>query len=249
VKKVNKNKILIVDDNMGICESMSDILEDQGYEVSTFNNGSEAIDKIKQTLFNVAMIDIKLPDMSGTQILKECKKSYPDMVCIIMTGHASVENAVNALKEGADEFFTKPLAMEEALHRIEDALGKQQLKRNLKESEETFRNIFQNAQVGLYRTRIEDGKVIESNEQLAKMFDYKNRKEFISECIVSNNYVELGRRGKMLKEIKTTGRVENFETRFYRKDGSIFWGRFSARIFPKKGWQIFLHYRLSLGCR
>ena len=233
---MNKNKILIVDDNMGICESMSDIFEDQGYEVSTSNNGSEAIDKIKQTFFNVAMIDIRLPDMSGTQILKECKKSYPDMVCIIMTGHASVENAVNALKEGADEFFTKPLVMEKILHRIEDSLGKQQLKRNLKESEKTFRNIFQNAQIGLYRTRIEDGKVIESNEQLAKMFDYKNRKEFISECIVSNNYVELGRRGKMLKEIKTTGRVENFETRFYRKDGSIFWGRFSARIFPKKGW-------------
>jgi len=233
---VNKNKILIVDDNMGICESMSDILEDQGYEVSTSNNGSEAIDKIKQTLFNVAMIDIKLPDMSGTQILKECKKSYPDMVCIIMTGHASVDNAINVLKEGADEFFTKPLVMEEVLHRIEDALGKQQLKRDLKESEETFRNIFQNAQVGLYRTKIENGKVIESNEQLAKMFGYNNRKEFISKGIVSNNYVELGAREKMLKEIKTIGRVENFETRFYRKDGSIFWGRFSARIFPKKGW-------------
>ncbi|MDA3813939.1 MAG: PAS domain S-box protein, partial [Candidatus Cloacimonetes bacterium] len=233
---MNKNKILIVDDNMGICESMSDILEDQGYEVSTSNNGSEAIDKIKQTLFNVAMIDINLPDMPGIQILKECKKSYPDMVCIIMTGHASAENAINALKEGADEFFTKPLAMEDVFHRIKDALGKQQLKRDLKESEETFRNIFQNAQVGLYRTRIEDGKVIESNEPLAKMFGYKNQKEFISECIVSNNYVESGTREKMLKKIKTAGRIENFETQFYSKNGSTFWGRFSARVYPKKGW-------------
>ena len=233
---MNKNKILIVDDNMGICESMSDILEDQGYEVSTSNNGSEAIDKIKQTLFNVAMIDIKLPDISGTQVLKECKKSYPDMVCIIITGHASADNAINALKEGANEFFTKPLDMEKVLHRIEDALGKQQLKRDLKESEETFRNIFQNAQVGLYRTRIEDGKVIESNEQLAKMFGYKNRKEFISECIVSQNYVEPGTREKMLKEIKIKGRIKNFEAQFYRKDGSIFWAKYSARIFPKKGW-------------
>ncbi|MEA3558297.1 MAG: PAS domain-containing protein, partial [Candidatus Thermoplasmatota archaeon] len=103
-------------------------------------------------------------------------------------------------------------------------------------AEETYRNLFQNAQVGLFRTRIEDGKMLESNEQLSKMFGCDDREEFIDEYFTSENYVDPGTREKMVKEIKTTGKVNNFEVRFYRKDGSIFWARYSARINPDKGW-------------
>ena len=106
----------------------------------------------------------------------------------------------------------------------------------LQASKETYRNIFQNAQVGLYRTRITDGKILESNTQLASMFGYQDRKEFISEYITSESYVDPGTREAMLKELEEKGSVQHFEARFYRKDGSIFWARFSARIFPEKGW-------------
>ncbi|MFH1052073.1 MAG: PAS domain S-box protein [bacterium] len=106
----------------------------------------------------------------------------------------------------------------------------------LKESEETYRNIFQNSQVGLYRTRIEDGKILESNEQLALMFGYENREEFIAEYITSENYVDSGTRERMIKEISENGEITNFEARFYRKDKSIFWAMYSAQIFPEKGW-------------
>jgi len=96
-----KTSVLIVDDDLGICESLSDIFQEKGYLVSIAGKGSEAIDKLKQTEINVALIDIKLPDISGTELLKKIKEINPEIICMIITGHASVENAVNALELGA----------------------------------------------------------------------------------------------------------------------------------------------------
>ncbi|MDZ7723679.1 MAG: PAS domain S-box protein [candidate division KSB1 bacterium] len=105
-----------------------------------------------------------------------------------------------------------------------------------KESKETYRNLFQNAQVGLFRTRISDGKILESNKQLAVMFGYDDLDNFIAEYKTSDNYVDKGAREKMIEMIKENGFIQNFEARFYRKDKSIFWANYSARIFPDKGW-------------
>ncbi|PIP35013.1 MAG: hypothetical protein COX20_13810, partial [Desulfobacterales bacterium CG23_combo_of_CG06-09_8_20_14_all_52_9] len=106
----------------------------------------------------------------------------------------------------------------------------------IKESEETYRNLFQNAQVGLFRTRISDGKILESNDQLAKMFGFDSREEFVAEYKTSGNYVDAGTREKMVDEIKNIGSIQNFEARFYRKDHSIFWAKYSGKIFEDKGW-------------
>jgi len=111
-----------------------------------------------------------------------------------------------------------------------------ELLQRIKESEETYRNLFQNAQVGLFRTRISDGKIVESNEQLVKMFGYTDKDEFIEEYYTSQNYVDAGTRERMLEKIIENGSIQNFEARFYRKDKSIFWARYSARVYPKKGW-------------
>ncbi|HPJ12097.1 MAG TPA: PAS domain S-box protein [Caldisericia bacterium] len=119
---------------------------------------------------------------------------------------------------------------------IQKAEDLEKLLQRIQESEKTYRNLFQNAQVGLFRTRIHDGKILESNEQLAKMFGYDDREKFLSEYITSENYVDEGTREKMLEIIKEKGFIKNFEARFYRKDKSIFWARYSARIYTDKGW-------------
>ena len=117
-----------------------------------------------------------------------------------------------------------------------DITERKRAEEKIKESEETYRNLFQNAQVGLFRTRISDGKILESNEQLAKMFGYDSREEFVAEYKTSGNYVDPETREKMLHEIKNNGFVQNFQARFYRKDGSVFWVSYSAKIYSDKGW-------------
>ncbi len=118
----------------------------------------------------------------------------------------------------------------------QDITDRKQAEESLRQSEETYRNLFQNAQVGLFRTRITDGKMLESNEQLARMFGYDSREEFIAEYVTSQNYVDPGTRERMLEMIRRDGFVQNFEARFYRKDRSVFWARYSARIYPEQGW-------------
>lgn len=103
-------------------------------------------------------------------------------------------------------------------------------------SEKTYRNLFQNAQVGLFRTRITDGKILEGNDQIATMFGYCSREEFIREYTTSGNYVDQGTRERMLEQIEKEGFVENFEARFFRKDRTILYASYSARIFTEKGW-------------
>lgn len=117
-----------------------------------------------------------------------------------------------------------------------DITERKQSEAKIRESEETYRNLFQNAQVGLFRTRISDGQILESNDQLAKMFGFDSREEFIAVYKTSDNYVDSGTREKMLEEISRNGYIQNFEARFYRKDRSILWTSYSARIYPGKGW-------------
>ncbi len=124
----------------------------------------------------------------------------------------------------------------QAVVTFEDITLRKKAEEKLFESKETYRNIFHNAQVGLFRTRIADGKILESNDQLARMFGFDSRNEFIAECIVATMYVDQGTRERMIKEINKKGSIQNFLVRFYRKDKSVFWVSYSAKIFPEKGW-------------
>ncbi|MEE8168619.1 MAG: response regulator, partial [Candidatus Hydrothermarchaeales archaeon] len=128
-----ETKLLIIDDDQGTRETLLDILSEKGYNVATASTGREAIDKAKKTTFNAALIDIKLLDMDGAELLRKFKKGYPEMVCIIITGHATIKNAIDALKDGANGYFIKPLVIEEVIHRLEEALDKQRLERERKQ--------------------------------------------------------------------------------------------------------------------
>ena len=121
----NKSSILIVEDDANIRETLSTILQQKGYSTDTAKNGQEAIEKSKTKYFNLALLDIKLPDMEGTKLLTLMHEDLPKMVKIMVTGYPSLENAVEALNLGADAYVLKPVKPEKLLALIEEKLKKQ----------------------------------------------------------------------------------------------------------------------------
>jgi DNA-binding NtrC family response regulator len=117
--------VLVVDDDAGIRKTLSKILEKEGYLVETEENGQEAIKASNKRFFNVALIDIRLPDMEGTRLLERLKEHEPKMVKIIITGYASLQNAIEAVNKGADGYVLKPFDATELLAMIEKHLEKQ----------------------------------------------------------------------------------------------------------------------------
>ena len=109
------NSILIVDDDPGVTKMLSSVLSAEGYLVEAVENGKKAIKACEKSVFDVALIDIMLPDMKGTELLNRLKKQQPKMVRIIITGHPSLESAMKAVNEKADGYLLKPFEVTELL--------------------------------------------------------------------------------------------------------------------------------------
>jgi DNA-binding NtrC family response regulator len=118
-------KILVIDDDEGIRRVLFTILKDKGYDVDTAKDGEEAIEKTRNNFYNLALIDIRLPDMEGTELLKRLKDSTPKMVKIILTGYPALENAIDAVNRGADGYLIKPVNVSALAEKIEEHLKKQ----------------------------------------------------------------------------------------------------------------------------
>jgi signal transduction histidine kinase/DNA-binding response OmpR family regulator len=131
--------LLIVDDDESTRRSLALIFSKKGYETETAETGQEALEKARERFFNVALLDIKLPDMEGVELLAPLKEMHPDMVLIIVTAYASLRTAVQALNSGASAYITKPLNMDDALAKVRDVCEKQSL---VKEN----RRLYQEAQ-------------------------------------------------------------------------------------------------------
>jgi two-component system response regulator AtoC len=126
-------RILVVDDDESIRKVLSAVLEENGYSVDTAASGSEAVEKSEANFYNLALIDIRLPDMEGTALLKAMKDTVPAMVKIIVTGYPSLANAMEAVNRGADAYILKPLVMENVLRTIREHLKRQREARSYSE--------------------------------------------------------------------------------------------------------------------
>jgi len=132
-----KASILIVEDDTNIRETLNTILQQKGYNTDTAKNGQEAIQKSKAKFFNLALLDIKLPDMEGTKLLTTMHGSLPKMMKIMITGYPSLENAMEALNQGADAYIIKPVKPEKLLELIEEKLEKQRKAEKMTEGKVT----------------------------------------------------------------------------------------------------------------
>ena len=128
---VKNESILVIDDDTFILDGLAMALEVEGYCVNTAENGKEAIEKSYANFYNVAIIDWRLPDIEGTKLLRKLKETKPKMVKILLTGYPSMDNAIDALNEGADAFFLKPVNIELLTKRVSKLLKEQEEMRAL----------------------------------------------------------------------------------------------------------------------
>jgi len=118
--------MLVVDDDKAILRGLVSILQSKGYEADTAESGKEAISRSKAKTYNLALLDIKLPDMEGTELLVDLGKVNPSMMKIVVTGYASLDNAVDSVNFGADAFLMKPVSPEKLLETVAEKLKEQE---------------------------------------------------------------------------------------------------------------------------
>jgi len=124
-------RILVVDDDENIRNTVKAILEDEGYIVDLAATGREAIKRTEETAYNVALLDIRLPDMEGVELLKLMKDAVPRTRKIMVTGYPSMQNAITALNKNADVYLIKPVDIEKLLNTVKEQL-------QLQENEKAF---------------------------------------------------------------------------------------------------------------
>ena len=120
-------KILIVDDEPRMCESLRLLLGKQGYDIQTATSGNEALGLISHESFDLALLDLVMPDMDGHQLMDQINANFPDTIVIVITGHASLDSAVWALRRGAYDYLRKPFEYEELIKRVQNAINQKQL--------------------------------------------------------------------------------------------------------------------------
>ena len=118
-----KSKILLVDDEISILQSLKGALEDEGYSITLAASGDEALGEIQRDLPDLVLLDIWMPGVDGLAVLAEVKKNLPRLPVIIISGHGTIETAVKATRMGAFDFIEKPLSLEHVLVSIQNALA------------------------------------------------------------------------------------------------------------------------------
>jgi two-component system response regulator HydG len=114
--------ILVVDDDKSILRTFTRILQKSGYKIETAETGKEAIEKADNGQYDLALVDIRLPDMDGTDLLAKLKNQLQNTIKIMITGFPSLETGVKALDEGADAYLVKPVKPQELLVLLEEKL-------------------------------------------------------------------------------------------------------------------------------
>lgn len=118
------NRILLVDDEINICKSCQRVFDQEGYVTEFALSGKEALEKAFRETFDLIITDLKMPDISGIEVIREIKQKQPDVPVIMITGYPSVPTAVEAIKLGADDYIPKPLKPDEILRAVDKAMEK-----------------------------------------------------------------------------------------------------------------------------
>ena len=165
-----KIRILVVDDEQPIRDGCTRVLSSRGYDVLTAENGKEALELLSGENISIILLDLKMPVMSGEEVLAFAGEKYPDIPIIIITGHGTVDTAVECMKKGAYDFVTKPFQIEEFLATVKRAAEKRLLEQKARTlQDENIQNLYD---LNLEKSRIKtiinhmDNGVIVTNRNM-----------------------------------------------------------------------------------
>ena len=123
-EKAKRKRILLVDDNANVLAVLSDFLKSNGYTVREARDAQGAIEVVKEELPDLALIDLRMPEMNGINLMLSLRKTKPRLPVIIYSGYPSMNTAIEALKNGADDYITKPFSLDELKMSINHVLKK-----------------------------------------------------------------------------------------------------------------------------
>ncbi|MCM2284989.1 MAG: response regulator [Desulfobacula sp.] len=182
--KIFKNsKILIVDDEPRLCDGIKMLLSKQGYDVRTCNSGIEALNFFIEDEFDLVLLDVFMEGMDGFQVIENIIKQKIDTSVIIITGSASTQTAVKALRMGANDYLKKPFEPEELYTSVKNILNRRALAKKLKVSEEKFRNLMENIDTVAVQGYGPDGTTQYWNKASERLYGY-NQQEAIGRNLI-----------------------------------------------------------------
>ena len=223
--------VLVVDDNTGLTANLKDILEGEGYPAIVANNGESALSLAGGNGYDLALVDIKLPDMSGAELIDRLASLSPDAEYIIITGYASLDGAIRAVNQrNIVGYLTKPLNMDHLLVLIGQVAGRRRLKEALRDSEERLRYMFESVAEGITITDLE-GNIVMLNDAVLRMHGYESKEELIG--VSAFDLIAERDRERAMESLKRTlesGNVKDLEYAFCKKDGTEFPAELSAAI-------------------
>lgn len=221
--------ILLIDDDVSLCSSLGTILEMVGHQVVKVHTGADAITVLNRRSFDIALIDIVLPDTDGITLLKDLVSRDEDMGALMLSGHASMRHAVDALNHGADAFLMKPLDPEDLIAKVERVATVKRLERELKASEARYRELFENLGEGVFYSDPR-GNIISMNQAGAETLGYRSPDELLGGAVKVWTAFDTGDEYDILR-VTAYGMSEAVRDimRFRRRDGSLGWLEMTLR--------------------
>jgi PAS domain S-box-containing protein len=219
-------KILLIEDNEELAESLADVFRDEGHEVIVAFDGASAL-RAAEGGFDLAMIDVRLPDGPGTALLPKLKRASPTAEVIITTGNADLESAIEAVKGGAFSYLTKPVSVDELLVTVSRALERVQLRQHtrelrqaLEESERRHRDIIEGVQAMIIALD-RDLRIQFANPAVESITGWKREELLGREHFETFSPPAERESRRVLARQAFQGRISDYEVNFLCRDGSV----------------------------
>jgi len=226
-----KTKLLIVVDDPQLLRAQAALLEEAGYHVIRATTGQEALRLAREVRPDVALLDVALPDAGGVDICRRIKGDpalAQTFVVLLSDTTAGPNQPAEGLEAGADGTITRPIADRELLARVEALLRIQRVEQELRASEARYRDVFENAPIGIYRTT-PDGQILMANPALVDMLGYDSFQDLAQRDLESNGYYHPDYPRAEFKRRMGEGAVKGLESAWQRKDGSTLFVRENAQ--------------------